>query len=149
MMRKILLLVLFTLAASTCAYNEKYPATVRQPEITSWETLTPQALNLKIQQARRAGKAWPAKPERVIFHLFDLSDLKSVDYQYRTDKIEAPTQIKIQLIRDGFLDDAVRGDIHQLKLNRQAGGDWKITSLKKTTRCWRFNPAVYASTPCP
>jgi len=148
-MRNILLLILSTLTVSACAYDENPPVTAQSSEVTSWETLTPQALNLKIQQARKAGKTWPTKPEHYIFHLFDLSDLKSVDYETHSDNIETPTRIDIRLTRDGMLDDAVRGDIHLLELGKQTNGHWKILSLKRASRCWRLNPEVYASTPCP
>jgi hypothetical protein len=57
---------------------------------------------------------------------------------------------KIVCIRDGFLDDSVRGDWHELDLRRLPDGTWRVNEARIAIRCWRTeNTEVYQDKPCP
>ena len=70
-------------------------------------------------------------------------------YGSEFDNIESPTKATVTLVRDGFLDDAVRGDIHRILFHKAGDGTWKIVGLKKSQRCWRSNSDKYSSDLCP
>lgn len=109
----------------------------------------PNTLNKKIQQAYKAKLEWASKPELYVFNIFDISDLKKMSYEYDADNIENPKNITITVVRDGFLDDSVRGDIQYLKLHKDNKGIWEILTIKKAISCWRSESTIYSSEVCP
>jgi len=118
-------------------------------DIKSWEEVPVINFNRIIQKANESGEKWVYKPELYVFNLFDLTALKKISYEFNVDNIENPKNINISIIRDGFLDDSVRGDIHRLKLKLNNKRTWEIISIKKTTSCWRNSPLIYSTEICP
>lgn len=45
-------------------------------------------------------------------------------------------------------DDSVRGDIHKMNLIKDKNEKWKVSSIKKTTSCWRSEELTYSSKAC-
>jgi len=144
-MKSAQLYFILSLTSATCFANFNEPSR----NIKSWENLDTSILDETIQRAHKKGMKWSVKPELYIFHLFELSELKTISYKYSADTIEAPKNIDINLVRDGFLDDSVRGDIHHLKLKKNKNGTWKVISIKKATSCWRKKELIYSSEACP
>ncbi len=136
---------ILVLISNSCHANPDEPSRI----IKSWEAIDTNTLNGTIQKAYKKGLKWPIKPELYIFHLFELSDLKTTSYNYSADTIESPENISINLTRDGFLDDSVRGDIHHLELKKNKNGTWKVISLKRAMSCWRNKGLIYSSKVCP
>lgn len=133
------------LISASCSTNPNVPSR----NIKSWENIDTSILNGIIQKAYQKDQKWAVKPELYIFHLFELSDLKEISYEYSADTIEAPENTNITLVRDGFLDDSVRGDIQHLKLKKNKNGTWRVISIKKATSCWRKKELIYSSEACP
>ncbi|QRM30690.1 hypothetical protein [Microvirga sp. VF16] len=50
---------------------------------------------------------------------------------------EVPSSTKITVLRDGLLDDAVRGERWDIALDRTAAGIWGIREVKRSWRCRR------------
>ena len=144
-MKKTSYLIILLLISTAC--TTKTPKT--PSNVTSWGIIEPDILNKKIQLAYKANLEWAAKPELYVFNLFELSGLKKVSYEYNADSIEGPKNITIKIIRDGFLDDSVRGDIQHLKLNKDNKGIWQILTINRTIRCWRREKPIYSSEACP
>lgn len=117
--------------------------------VISWEQKETKVLNNKIQKSHEAGLEWVQNPELYIFNLFNLANLKRVSYEYSVDSVENPINIEITLIRDGFLDDSVRGDIHHINLTKNKDGIWEVKSLKRAVSCWREKRFKYSAEPCP
>jgi len=66
------------------------------------------------------------------------------------DASEAPTVSRITVVRDGLLDDSVRGERWEIVLDRTAAGRWRITEVKRAWRCRRGEPPDrFATVPCP
>ena len=133
------------LVSSLCISNSLHAS----QDIKSWEEVPVIELNRIIQKANESGEKWVYKPEFYIFNLFDLTALKKISYEFNVDNIEKPKNIEIRILRDGFLDDSVRGDIHQLKLKLNNKMIWKIVSIKKAISCWRNNQLIYSKETCP
>jgi hypothetical protein len=63
---------------------------------------------------------------------------------------EAPTASRVTVLRDGLLDDSVRGERWDIALERTAAGAWSIKEVKRAWRCWRGEQTErYAATRCP
>ena len=142
----LILLVVATVSCATVASNEfKEPG----PVVLSWQKMDFSRLNDKILEASNSHQGWVKDIQLYAYNLFDLSDLKKVVYELEFDNIENPTKVTVTLVRDGFLDDSVRGDIHIITFHRATDGEWKVVDLKKSHRCWRLNSDVYSSNLCP
>jgi len=124
-----------------------------QPESTivveSWLHVDPSALNGTIDRARQSGQAWIEQPELYVHQLFALQGIRSFTQEFRYDRSEQPQNIEIQLVRDGFLDDAQRGDIQRIKLRKNVDQSWRVTEVKKAYSCWRSVSVQYSSELCP
>ena len=63
---------------------------------------------------------------------------------------EAPTSAKVTVIRDGLLDDAIRGERWDIALDRTPSGVWTISEVKKAWRCRRGQlPDEFDVVSCP
>lgn len=63
---------------------------------------------------------------------------------------EMPTSTRIRVVRDGLLDDAVRGERWDILLDRVATGAWSIREVRRAWRCRRGgHQESFATTPCP
>ena len=115
--------------------------------VSSWENIDKQKFNQVITQAYAEGKAWVFSPEPYAFYLFNLTELKNYNIKYDAKSSENNNESTLIIVRDGFLDDSVRGDIHSLILTNQTDF-WAIKELKKSTRCWRSRSSEYHSERC-
>ena len=62
---------------------------------------------------------------------------------------ESPRATRITMFRDGFLDDATRGDRWEVDLERSVNGVWSIREVKRAWRCRRGERAdQYATALC-
>jgi len=63
---------------------------------------------------------------------------------------EAPSASRVTVIRDGLLDDSIRGERWDIVLQRTSTGAWGIKEVKRSWRCWRGAHADrFAAVPCP
>ena len=63
---------------------------------------------------------------------------------------ERPSEVSIAVLRDGFLDDAVRGDAHRIALRLQDDGSWRPVAAERFNRCRRGAAAdAFTAAPCP
>jgi hypothetical protein len=62
---------------------------------------------------------------------------------------ESPSASRVTVLRDGLLDDSVRGERWDITFSRNANGAWTIKEVKRAWRCWR-GPQTdrFAATPC-
>ena len=144
-MKLFVLYFMLLVTSSSCASSSiQNPGTIK-----SWNTVDPKPLNDRIRAAYASGQAWASQPQLYVFNLFYFEEIKSITYDYEVDNTENPQHITIRLIRDGFLDDAVRGDIQRIELNRNKQGEWEIILLQKAHRCWRGEEQTFTTEPCP
>jgi hypothetical protein len=63
---------------------------------------------------------------------------------------EAPTASRVTVLRDGLLDDSVRGERWDIALERTAEGVWRIKEVGRAWRCRRgAQTDSFAATRCP
>ena len=66
------------------------------------------------------------------------------------NRVEGADSATVVMIRDGFQDDSVRGDWHEVVFERQPDGTWRIAEARVAYRCRRGeNISVYQGDPCP
>lgn len=63
---------------------------------------------------------------------------------------EAPSASRITVLRDGLLDDSVRGERWDIALERTAEGAWRVKEVKRAWRCRRGSQTgSFVATRCP
>jgi hypothetical protein len=63
---------------------------------------------------------------------------------------DAPMTSRVTVLRDGLLDDSVRGERWDVVLARTDVGTWRITDVRRAWRCWRgAKSRQFATDPCP
>jgi hypothetical protein len=50
---------------------------------------------------------------------------------------ESPVSSHVTVLRDGLLDDSIRGQRWDITLERSASGPWRIRNVQLAWRCWR------------
>ena len=117
----------------------------------SWSIIDANELNARVEEAIAAEESWPRSPLLLVLHLIggDM-DTKSLVIEEVKNRGEGADATKIVCIRDGFLDDSVRGDWHEIDLRRLSDGTWRVQESRVAVRCWRSeNTDVYQGKPCP
>ncbi len=125
-------------------YVEPYGYTVKL-----WEQTSISELSKIVKDARNNAKNWVSSPFLYPQYLFDFSELKNYSIHYLAQSIESNRKSTIIVVRDGFLDDSVRGDIHELVVEKTRD-QWEIKSVKRAFRCWRNSDSTsYSAGACP
>ncbi|MCG6965023.1 MAG: hypothetical protein LJE59_00760 [Chromatiaceae bacterium] len=63
---------------------------------------------------------------------------------------EAPLATRVTVVRDGLIDDSVRGERWDIALERTLAGAWRIGEVRRAWRCWRGEHLDrFAAGPCP
>ena len=147
-MRYFVFVALFL--SASCASAENLPELLqRAPE--SWSTLDASKLNARVEEAVAAEESWPRSPLLLALHLIGGDvDTRSLVLEEVKNRGEGADATKIVCIRDGFLDDSIRGDWYEIDLRRLPDGTWRVHEARIAIRCWRSdNPEVYQEKPCP
>jgi hypothetical protein len=63
---------------------------------------------------------------------------------------EDPTTTTVTVLRDGILDDSIRGIWHRIELTRSDHGNWRIVEMSRAYRCRRgCNQERFSQRACP
>lgn len=63
---------------------------------------------------------------------------------------EAPSVTRITVVRDGLMDDSVRGERWDITLERTTASVWRIREVRRAWRCWRGEQLDrFATVSCP
>lgn len=118
---------------------------------TEWRDLDPVDYNLMIERAVTAGADWPGSPLRTVIEVFgDDQDQRSLRIEETRNSGEGATRAVFTVVRDGFLDDSVRGTWTEIELAREPDGSWRVTAGRIAQRCWRApDPEAWTAGPCP
>jgi hypothetical protein len=106
-------------------------------------------LNALIKEVRAAGEAWIENPTLVALRVTGGdSEVRELTITASANRTEAADSSVVTLIRDGLLDDSVKGDWHRLVLVRVEGGAWHVVEGRRAQTCWRGRDD-YGADPCP
>ena len=134
-MRYFVLGILFLAA---CSASEGDLSGYLQSTPESWLALDAEDLNARIEEAVAAKETWAQSPLMVTINLFgDDRDTRSATLKEVKNRGEGADATSIVYIRDGFLEDSVRGDWHQVELHRVPDGTWRVSKARVAYRCWR------------
>ena len=148
MMKHLFLGLLIILAG--CAQAGSRPEFARTPP-ESWAELDLGELNGRLEKAVLSGEEWPFSPLQSSLQLFGGdTDAQAVVIEEMKNRVEGADSATVVMIRDGFMDDSVRGDWHEVVFGRQADGTWRVTEARVAYRCRRGdNTSVYQGELCP
>ena len=151
-MRYLIVALMFILSACSQGH-ESQPAKSEshtKQMVTSYKTLSASRFNTTIDQAVAEGEKWPASPALVAYYILGGdAETRSFHLSREADSAENPSRMTCVVIRDGFLDDSVRGDWHKIMLVREPDNTWRISEIQKAHSCWRSDDDTYRSDPCP
>ena len=122
-----------------------------QGEPASWADLEVADLNARIDEAVAASLDWPDSPLQVTLQLFGSDNgVRQIALEEVKNKTEGADVTIVVYIRDGFLDDSVRGDWHEIHYRRLDDGTWRVSKARVAYRCMRGeNTGEYQAVPCP
>jgi len=117
----------------------------------SWSEISIATLNSRLELAVSSGAEWPSSPLQSTLEFFgDDLGAQAVVIEEMKNRIEGADSATVMMIRDGFLDDSVRGDWHEVVFKRQKDGTWRVASARVAYRCRRGeNTSVYQGNLCP
>ena len=120
-------------------------------EVESWESVDVAGLNTRIEGAVAVGAAWPRSPLRMTVELLITDvDTRSVWLTEQGNRGEVSDTTVVIVVRDGFLDDSVRGDWHRIVYYRAGDGTWRVHEVQRAYRCWRgHHLTAFSSQLCP
>lgn len=144
------LAILFSLV-SACSMSLKHTANdLTDVPVESLKQIDIKPFNLKIEEAVADGKTWPFSPALTVFKLLDGdTETQMLSLTQKANRIEAPDQVVVVLIRDGFLDDSVRGDYYRFLFYPMLDRSWRLAEMHRAWRCWRIESDSYRSDLCP
>lgn len=117
----------------------------------SWTELDLVELNGRLDKAVLSDEGWPSSPLQSTLQLFgDDTGAQAVVIEEMKNRVEGADSATVVMIRDGFLDDSVRGNWHEVDFKRQPDGTWRVAEARVAYRCRRGeNTSVYQGDLCP
>lgn len=113
------------------------PGAVQTP-VESWETVGAADLNARIDDAAADAAAWTSSPLSVVLELFGGdADARLLTVDERKNRAEGADTTVVVIVRDGLMDDSVRGDWHRIVLRRLADRTWRLHEVRRAFRCRR------------
>lgn len=140
----VLLLALTGMAAAQPAAFSPSPSLVDVP-VANMMTVAPAEF-----EAASALAAGGGSPLEVALTIAGPFEGRAQHILQVNERGEAPTSTRVTVVRDGLLDDAVRGERWDILLDRAATGAWNIREVRRAWRCRRGGHQESFATPlCP
>jgi hypothetical protein len=145
-MKRLVILLLI----AGCAASQPKPVDAPDVSIESWETIDVAQLNMQIEEGITAGAAWAMSPLGITIELLGGdADTRYLSVTEEKNRTEGADTTVVIMVRDGFLDDSVRGDWHRIVYRLEADRAWRVHRVKRAFRCWRgHHLETYSSKLC-
>jgi hypothetical protein len=120
-------------------------------EVESWESLDVTEFNRRILNAVVEGKSYPSSPLLTTIELLgDDNGIRILRIDETRNRTEGADMTLVVMVRDGFLDDSVRGDWHRIEYRLQPDRSWRVYSIWRAFRCYRgHHLESYSAKWCP
>jgi len=143
------LIVCLSLAAG-CTASQLEMAPAPEVPVESWQSVDVASLNARVDEAAAGGAAWPASPLNLTVELFGGDvDTRILSLAEQNNRGEGADTTVVVMVRDGFLDDSIRGDWHRIVYRRLPDGTWRLHEVRRAYRCWRgHHQEAFSSQPC-
>ncbi len=143
-------LMIGLLLAAGCAASRRQAPNPLDAVVESWEQMDAAPLNASIEDAVRVGASWPASPLEITVQLFGSDeDTRSVVLSEEKNRAEGADTTVVVAVRDGFLDDSIRGYWERVVYVRTADRTWRVHDARRACRCWRgHHTGTFSSHPC-
>lgn len=150
LMHRIVVLIGGLLLLSGCTTGLRQPGQkLTDIPVKSSEIVAASLYNNKIEQAVRNGEKWPLSPLKLVITLLNAeAETREISILKTADVGENAKHVVVTIIRDGFLDDSVRGDLHRFMLERKDDETWRVSDVRKSRRCWRPEIKYFHSGKC-
>lgn len=139
-----LLLMLFALLFAPASFAADARGSIENLPVAGTARVTPDRYAAAAQVAAR--NAAPVEIALTLAGPFEGS------WQYITQVnkgAETPTASRVTLVRDGLLDDSVRGERWEIALDSTGTGAWRIREVRRAWLCWRgTNTDRFSASPC-
>lgn len=134
-----------------CASGNSDVTTPQDVTVESWDTLEVTPINQLIEEAVASDAEWPTSPLRITVELFGGdNDTRVLSLMEEKNRGEGDDTTIVVMIRDGFLDDSVRGDWHRIIYERHIDSTWRVAEVRRAFRCWRGHHLdAFSSQLCP
>jgi hypothetical protein len=142
---------LLALVLPGCGPTPPRPEGLAHVQVESWHAVDPGPLNERIDRAVAEGADWPASPLLTAVELLGGdTDARLLLIDEQKNRTEGADTTVVIVVRDGFLDDSVRGEWNRIVLSRGPESAWRVHDARRAFRCYRgSDPEVYASELCP
>ena len=135
MMRWLMIGLLLT---AGCAASRPETPNPLDVTVESWEQMDAKPLNAQIDDAVGDGASWPSSPLEITIELFGSDvDTRSVALKEELNRGEGADTVVVIMVRDGFLDDSIRGYWERIVYHRQPDRTWRVLDVRRAYRCWR------------
>ncbi len=110
---------------------------VPNPDSFRIENVDP--FNARIEEATNKGESWAGDPILIILNLLKISssDARSIVMAKESSLSENPDRTTVSILRDGLLDDSIRGDWHYFELRKMNDQGWRFTEIRRAFLCRR------------
>lgn len=145
-MRWTLVMLVFVAGCAASPRPDVAPVTVE-----SWEQVSVEGFNERVDHAVAGGAAWPSSALSVALELLDGdAGARHVTVDQRRNRAEAADTTVVVIVREALPDDSVRGDWHRIVLRRLPDATWRVHEARRAFRCWRGHHLdSYGSHWCP
>lgn len=144
MLERITAAAAATLLLAACAAAPK--ASLTDLPVDATQTLPPSAYADAARFAALAG----ATPVGIAMQVAGPFDGRTQHVIQVNEGVEAPTASRVTVLRDGLMDDSVRGDRWDIRLERTPAGAWRIAEVQRAWRCRRGgDPDRFVAVKCP
>jgi hypothetical protein len=119
-------------AALLAACTAAPPRALTDLPVDATQTVPPAAYAEAAKLA--AGRATPVEIALAVTGPFEGRSQHIVQVN---EGVEVPTGARVTVVRDGLLDDSLRGDRWDIRLERTQAGAWRIADVQRAWRCRR------------
>ena len=107
-------------------------------DVISYEELDVSGINEAVDAAVEKGVDWPKDAVKTVLYIVcgDVSAFE-IAIMAKANRVENPDSVVVEVARDSFADDSVRGDWHRAVLLRQVDGTWRFKRVFRAFRCYR------------